>query len=447
MVATSAAGIRSFLAVALFCCILGLTMWRLAGKMIDPVDPQGSQNQGRNGLADFRDVIYYPTRAVAEGVNPYDAGLDPLPDGSARYRNRYPVYNLFPLYSPLVLLLFGLLSLPDFYTGAFAFQGLNVLLLLAWSYCIWKTAEQIPTVARVFGLATLMLISQSGRAIFIGGETALLLAIGTLLAVVYTRKQPSKAGWAIALSSLKPTFGIPLGLLLLCRREVKTVAIGWSISAAIGVVGLWFIFSRSGDLHRLPEIILENQRVLESDPDASALTTAIRIDSAAAIERWLTLRSPISRVLAFLAVLLLAGDALWRLSRWQQDREAEQLMRVITLVGTTAVMYRIMYDGVALWGGIGLLWLAPTSIWERTSPRLRWFLGGLLLVTQFNILPTEFVIRWLQRLQITASISPGVSQFAWTLACTLSGLALLLALAILNWHSRKWDGTSAYPAQ
>lgn len=432
-------GLRLVLAASVFALFVFLAMWRVNAKMIDPADPHGSDQAGRNGMADFRDVIYFPTRAVAEGINPYDSSSEPLPDGSPRYWQRYPVLNLFPLYSPLVLLLFGAFALPDFYTAAAAFQVLNLALLLGWSYLIWKHADQTPTAERVLWLATAMLITQAGRAIFIGGETALPLAIGTLLAAVHASRHPTTAGWALALTSFKPTFGLPLGLLLLFRREWKVVFLGWGLGFVIAVAGLIAIFGQTNDLARLPQIILQNQRDLESHPEATALTTSTRIDSAAALERSFQLKSSAGRLAVFLAIFGLAGSTLWRLSYHGHDPEVERLLQIVTLIGTVACMYRLTYDGIALWAAIGLLWLSPADCWNKTSPQLRGWLGGLLLFTQINILPTEFLRRLLDQSGVTAQIPLSVADFAWTLACILNGLALLVVLSLLFWQARQWD--------
>ena len=116
--------------------ILGL---RLSQIVLIPGEPQQSDAAGRNGLTDFRDVVYYPLRAVLDGVNPYDCDTQtPLPSGEPRYRQRYPVFNIFPLYSPLVLILYWPLCIFDFATSATIFAISNVLLVLVLAYSAWR---------------------------------------------------------------------------------------------------------------------------------------------------------------------------------------------------------------------------------------------------------------------------------------------------------------------
>src|SRR5207237_7767660 len=94
-------------------------LWRMSHKIIIPGEPQLSAERGTEGMSDFRDAVYYPIRAVLVGVNPYDCETNtPRDDGQPRYLNdaRFPVLNIFPLFSPLILLLFSPFALLDHFT-------------------------------------------------------------------------------------------------------------------------------------------------------------------------------------------------------------------------------------------------------------------------------------------------------------------------------------------
>ena len=75
------------------------------------------------GMADFRDVVYFPCRAVLEGVNPYDV---------TSYRQHFEgqVGNNFPLYSPLILVLHFPLAFLPYHTAGWIFQGVHLVILL-----------------------------------------------------------------------------------------------------------------------------------------------------------------------------------------------------------------------------------------------------------------------------------------------------------------------------
>src|SRR5437762_3153148 len=87
--------VKDALGIAALLATAALVGWYCHAHLIQPETPHDPTHAAQ---ADFRDVMYYPTRAVAAGVNPYDSTAS-NPDS---YLNRYPVGNNFPLYSPLI---------------------------------------------------------------------------------------------------------------------------------------------------------------------------------------------------------------------------------------------------------------------------------------------------------------------------------------------------------
>ena len=421
--------------VVLFAIVLAAVSWRLSRIMLIPGKPQESHAVGRNGLADYRDVMYLPVRAVAEGINPYDCDTETsLPDGSPRYRNRYPAYNIFPLYSPLVLLLYAPFAWFDFPTSAILYVSFNVVLLIVLAYVAWRTIDVHPSIAAVTTLAAIILATNAGRSNFLGGETALTLGLATLAAANYSRRNSVLTGLALAFNSFKPTIGLPLGILLLCRRDVRSVALGWGLGFVIAVAGLIIIFYRSGDLARMPAILRHNQQVVESEPHVDPRFSTARLDAAGAIERII----PGGRAMqlgASLIVLGIAGGSLWLLAR-NESLAAAELCRAIICLGTIGSMYHTVYDGVMLWAPIVSLAYARQEYWAGAP---RWFRPALLtflMVPMLNVLPTQTFVRALQRLGITAESVPAPwPEIGWTLACTLTGFAVLAALLLLAWQS------------
>ena len=73
--------LRTSAASAAFLLAIALTAWRTASLLNDPAEPR---NDARWALGDFRDAVYYPSRAFLNGDNPY---------GPA-YTEAYPVYGV-----------------------------------------------------------------------------------------------------------------------------------------------------------------------------------------------------------------------------------------------------------------------------------------------------------------------------------------------------------------
>src|SRR5262245_43674728 len=103
--------IRALGAAVLFSLVISFLTWRLASHLHVLGD---EQDAARWGMIDFRDVSYFPTRAVFEGINPYDS--EPTRD-PAYYHGRYPVGNVFPVYSPWLIALDAPLQLLPYHAA------------------------------------------------------------------------------------------------------------------------------------------------------------------------------------------------------------------------------------------------------------------------------------------------------------------------------------------
>src|SRR6476661_1160545 len=88
---------KDMLGVTALLAAAALVGWHCYARMILPETPQ---DPNHTAAADFRDVMYYPTRAVLAGVNPYDTSAN----NPNSYSSQFPVGNNFPLYSPLIFL-------------------------------------------------------------------------------------------------------------------------------------------------------------------------------------------------------------------------------------------------------------------------------------------------------------------------------------------------------
>src|SRR5437868_2526292 len=116
-----------WLGVAAFLVALVAISWRcyqFARPADRPNDPV------RTAMADFQDVVYWPTRAALAGVNPYDSTPK---EAGGLYQARFPAGNNFPLYAPAIFFLslpVAILPLPvaEFIYWLF---NLGLLLLLA----------------------------------------------------------------------------------------------------------------------------------------------------------------------------------------------------------------------------------------------------------------------------------------------------------------------------
>jgi hypothetical protein len=175
-----------------FAVVALLSVWRALAALHDPAIENENQ-----GLIDFHNVVYFPAVAFREGVNPY----------SAEYAARYPVNRQYPLYSPAIFWLHYPLSLLPLGAGnvIYYFASFAMVILLAVS--VLHVCRLPQSVCNVFGLTTLILVSRPGHINLLLGQVTLPMALGTLWALHFARRRPGLAGLALAITTLKPTFG------------------------------------------------------------------------------------------------------------------------------------------------------------------------------------------------------------------------------------------------
>src|SRR5690349_7268484 len=88
-----------WLGAALFGVVLAAISWRCYQRLRPANNPT---DESRSAMADFQDVVYWPTRAAMTGVNPYDSR--PAAEGGA-YHSQFPAGNNFPVYAPSIFFL------------------------------------------------------------------------------------------------------------------------------------------------------------------------------------------------------------------------------------------------------------------------------------------------------------------------------------------------------
>ncbi len=425
--------VKDTLGVLLFCLVIGVMLWRMSHKILIPGEPKLSETRGTEGMGDYRDAVYYPIRAVLDGVNPYDCETKlPRPDGQPRYLSnpRYPVLNIFPLFSPLILLLFSPFGLmEDFRWSMWCYGIFNMVLLLVYAYALWRAVGKNPSIGSVTALAAVILITQPGRANFIAGQVALPLTLALFGALHWARSKPWFSGLMLTLASFKPTFGVPLGLLMLCRGDFRAAGLGALLSSLIAAAGLLVIFSRTGDLANLVPILKQNQHELEAHPGVNPATSTARIDGLAATDRWLGKNSGSMLPIAVpMLVLSLAGLAVWKRAGDVPSEGAIGPTGLIMILATLLSIYHLFYDALPLWIPILSLVVAPREVWRGYSVFSQRLLLVLLTVPILNVLCTLSFKAALDRL--VASDFPTATNLLWALGCTASGMSLVAAFLL-----------------
>lgn len=370
-VAFSADTPRRMPRLPLLVCAFAIVCVATAVRTYENLNVPGHPRLPFYGMQDFRDQIYYPVVAFLDGVNPYD---------SAAYVHRYPVAYAFGTHSPGLLALyapFGLLPLPVAESAAFA---LNLVLVLTLAGVALRACGIPPRAAEVLAVGTGLLLTRAGHSTLYLGQGALVYILGTYLALMYGRTRPWLGGVGLALALLKPTFGIPLALLMLVRREYRAAVWGAAASAVAALAVVAVLAGGPGGVPRVLTSIVRNALAFLSDPVNSG-PTGFRVDAVGLAERWFT-TVRIGPLVT--AAVLVVGAAAVRRSAAARDA-APYLTWTIVLLTVLLCGYHQGYDMLLL--AIPIVALG-TSRWRPSlaplGPATAALLFGLLLLPMVN---------------------------------------------------------------
>jgi hypothetical protein len=359
---------------------------------------------------DFRDAIYYPVVAFLDGRNPYDPG----------YARFYPVDQAFTLYPPLLLLVFLPVGLLPFEWAEGIYYLLTLGLTVTLAYGALRGAEVQRTPARVLGFATAILLSRPGHMNLLLGQPTLPVVLGSYAAICYGRTRPWLAAAGLVAALLKPTFGVPLAVLLLLGRGDVVPVVAAGIATAVGsIVPLAILAWGAGGLGALGRSLLASWAAFGPSPGVDAASSWARLDAVALLGHALgTAPSGTVEIAVGIGILASAVVALRRLAS-VPSMAAGQVAAALVCLTVLVSNYHQAYDALllalpiaALAGGTWAPPWAPGAAW-------RWTLLALVLVPWVNYLATWSFINTFH-----------LHGDCWRLATAANAAALLAAFGI-----------------
>ena len=407
MLKTVAAKEKVRLLTALVALIGAVAAWRaLRPSWQAPIPTWANLPEER--LQDFRDALYFPIREFLAGGNPYHPPT---------MFDHWPVRQAFNLYQPYHLLLHAPFALPGYRVGAVAFTLASLVLLVALAVlAAGRLRPHVPLALGTALVATLLVLSQVGKAQLYVGQVNPLIAVGAAGALLARRDAPRWAALALALAWLKPQFGLPLAVLLFVRGSQRVALTGTAVAAVASLAAAVPLVVRGGGVGPFLDVIAANlAHAGETAYGAVDSMTAQRVDVAAVFYRVTGWLPPGAEVVALVGVLVVSAVLVRRLDRMGQPAAAD----VLTCLAVVAAMVHQPGDvliAVPSLVGVGVWW------WRGRCER-DWRLVSsvvLLLVPFAHLHFVSLAIREVTSARVDVTVDGVAVVVAWVLAAVFA---------------------------
>ncbi len=361
-------------ALVLFVLALGLPLFRLTRLS----SAGGFSLKANWAMVDFRASVYYPAVAFLNGDNPYDHEQSLV---------RYRAGGAFPVYLPAILLVnlpFGLMSEA---CAAMAFFLCTIALTMVVALMAVRMSGLPGGAALVLTVASVMILSRPGHMNLLLGQNTLLYVIGTYLAINFAETSPSWSGLGVSLACLKPTFGIPVVLLMLVQKRFRAIFYATGFVALMNLPPLLILIYNSGGVAPFLQSLVSNFGAWAHDPDIDPLTSPLLVNVSGVVSR--LAGRPLGTVgeASILLVLLGVAAVALRVLVGQNGREARALATTVVALAALTAIHHQPYD-------LLLLTLPCVALLGRRfppafyTPKLYWSLVVLLAVLAFNYVAT-----------------------------------------------------------
>lgn len=355
-------------------------------------------------MTDFEAVIYYPIVEFLAGGNPYNA---------ERFMASYPVSSAFPLCLPMLLLVhlpFGLLSVQ---TSSVAYFILTLFLTFFVGFISLTLSKLKVRTTDVLLIGSLLLLSRPGHWNLLLGQVTLQFVLASYVTLFYAKRCPIVSGLGLAMSIIKPGFGLPLALLMLIQGHVRPVLYGGIMATLLNLPLVAILAHHAHGIDLFWREVVYNFLSWQQQADVDPVMSPIRIDAVAFFSHFIG--QPLNGIFRFIIFISFLGIAAWvliPLSRFDDERYWVLSTGILCL----AVLLSIYHQGYDLL----LLVLPLVGLVYHRFPRefyrsYHYKISVTLLITiAINYAPTRFVM---------SSIEP--NSLLWLMLVSINSAALL----------------------
>lgn len=387
-------------------------------------EPSREFDWGSRGMSDFY-TFYNYSKAFGDGVNPYSKDIMENPD--------YVVPRNSAPFSPATFLPYMALSLVPLKVASVIFFVINWMMfgVLAWC-CISMSRIKFDPVLWlwVFGF---LVFSRPGHLSMFTGYFTVMLAIGTIVALHFSKSNPLLSGVGFLVAAIKPTYAIPLMLLMLARRDFKAAVIGGMLTIGLAL-GCFAWLSSHSDVQSVIDGVRSGQEAFHNDPTEEPFNSWTRVDVPSMAAK-LMHRVPGSAeyLVVMLVLLIVPCVAIWRCSGHEVENEqaekgAGSLSALVAVLALLVTIYHNSYDCLVVSVAMVAMLLHGSQL-KTALPRFASLIVGILLaVPMINYASTRAVREKLGFEQ---------SDSIWQLITMSNAICLALALLIAIFFALK----------
>jgi hypothetical protein len=364
-------------------------------------------------MADFYSGVYYPVRAFLSGGNPHNRDW---------FLATYPLVDGYPPYLPINLLVhlpFGLLP-PG--PAAVAYFALNVLLTLLLAYLSLRLVGVATGGTAVVWLAAGILLTRPGHWNLILGQRAAELAVATYAALYFAGRTPVASAVALTLSLIKPTYGLPLALLMFARGFRREAGLGLGLGALVNLPLILLLSAREGGLGAFVATLLKGYHAWQGVGDVSPASSNVRVDATSTLSRLLGHPLPDTAQLGVTLGILVLAALVLRPRAANGVAEGDSTTVGIICLAVLLTGHHVGYDCLLLVAPCVALLLRPADRPEG-RPQARWLFIALFAVPALNWASTQSVLEaWRP------------SPMSWLIVTSVNGVCVALLFALYLWQ-------------
>lgn len=382
------------IATAFFLCLVTASAYRIVNRYQAP----GDFDSGNLGYCDFHNGVYYPSVGFLNRESAYD------PD----FVNRYPIYRAMPMYSPATFAFHVPWAL-------FPLRAAEVLYFV-WTICLvvaiagfiasmlarlnpdyestpvsWWTATSL--------LASFLLASRGGQQTVFTGYFTFELILALLLAVHYSKARPWLSGLCLLVVSAKPTYILPVGVLMFWRQDWKALVIGACLSIVVAVAASFWI-EPEGGIAKILEDVQANQETHRAEDWERPSNNWVRVDLLAVVAKWSGWNPAENTQLSWMFAMLIPVSIL--LAYYQQKLKADGnlfgLTSAVVLLLPQIAVYHQAYDALLVLPIAIAALLSNSKEWNSIGIATRFCIVICCLIPAVNYLSSQ---SFLERFQVT----------------------------------------------